>query len=386
MRSGSLPRFGGSRRSPPAGIEVLDLLQTGPRRGRAITPAQHRLTLDLKPHNLCLRFLGDRARRPGDRPGPGRLSGAPLYLRQAQGMRQLDHDFAAPEVANPTEHLPEVRLQARGSELAGGHQPPAARRGQSLLPATSSLATGLPSCSPVTTTWKPGSTRSRSVPTGSMSRPRSWSPNEGWDGPGAGTAALLVHRTCGQPGDIFSLGMLLIAMLDPAGRPEGLPRERPADHSSLLRVAARGHGGRRRPVSAPALEGGASSRSSTSPNSMRPSGGSGMPGSWPRNSSVSHSAARFGGRRRFFIGRAAGRRQSPTLGGSEATSSGSGEPSRCWPLAKWLTRRTRWTPIVSRNSDRASPTSRRGTQGPAPEAEAGLRRPETSSGPLAGRE
>ena len=37
--------------------------------------------------------------------------------------------------------------------------------------------------------------------------------NEGWDGPGAGTAALLVHRTCGQPGDIFSLGMLLVAML-----------------------------------------------------------------------------------------------------------------------------------------------------------------------------
>ncbi len=168
--------------------------------------------LDLKPHNLCLRFLGDRAILKVIDLGLADYPGAPLYLQQAQGMRQLDHDFAAPEVANPIERLPEVRYKLEGSTLLVVVSPRPLDAVNPFCPhieprdQITLVMPGHEDLEARVDTIKIGSDRLQIQATVCPS-------SEGWAGPGAGTASLVLHRACGQPGDIFSLGMLLVAML-----------------------------------------------------------------------------------------------------------------------------------------------------------------------------
>lgn len=87
--------------------EVLDLF------GQALASVEalhahaiaHR---DLKPHNLCLRFGGEGVRLKVIDLGLADSPKTLLYLRQAQGSRQLQTEYAAPEVQEPQWSFPIV--------------------------------------------------------------------------------------------------------------------------------------------------------------------------------------------------------------------------------------------------------------------------------------
>lgn len=169
--------------------------------------------LDLKPHNLCLRFgaaLRLKVIDLGLADDPQTL----LYLRQAGGSRQLQTEYAASEVQEPRWPLPAIPYRADAERVlltltpvplkAGDLFDPLVVPGDTIHLAAEGAVAGHQAATVEQTVIKSGALHV-------LARLR-----ERWaGGKTEGRGTVVIDRACTRGADVFSLGMILIRLLLP---------------------------------------------------------------------------------------------------------------------------------------------------------------------------